>query len=610
MPEVLILEATAAAPESQISVNDDLPIASTTNPERILQGDYEVYENVPVFVEHTRALKSGRTLHFGRYELERVAQRSNRRIEETGDFAPVVIGHTSDDPAVPKPPKVGWAGPFRLGWLNEKKDKLAILADFRIDKDKTDILNEYPRRSAELWAEEKYEDMYLDPICLLGAETPWSDLGVLYAKNDGATEKIYYSIQPQAPGAYNVGGFPPTVKGCSSSDCKDKKKEKYMADNDYEALSGANRQIAETIVAAIFDSPEWSYLRRKMAEDGQEGTPRPQDDSPQKVEENPAADTVDYLAGDLVANDAQANAPDATPAGENPAPGDADAATDYKATPDKDETEDEEVPAPQAPPRSGADNPPAAPGRDKDEELPETDELEDEPTDELDDEPTEDDYSDPDNDDYDDDYAAEPKQASLFPSGRGGAASDLDANPDETLDEDELDEGYDDEDDLDEYDEDYDSLTGEEKMTIQQQLDELMRRMKRIERAYDWTTNKVVSNERYSKLAQLRQDFVFDENAEREACRYNKMSDAQFAARCAHIRANYRRNPDTIGLPPRLVQDAPQYNEAAPGVVKYSRDKEGDFERAVAERAEMNAQRGVYQTSEEIRAEIGKQFNN
>ena len=147
-------------------------------------------------------------------------------------------------------------------------------------------------------------------------------------------------------------------------------------------------------------------------------------------------------------------------------------------------------------------------------------------------------------------------------------------------------------------------------MTIQQQLDELMRRMKRIERAYDWTTNKVVSNERYSKLAQLRQDFVFDENAEREACRYNKMSDAQFAARCAHIRANYRRNPDTIGLPPRLVQDAPQYNEAAPGVVKYSRDKEGDFERAVAERAEMNAQRGVYQTSEEIRAEIGKQFNN
>ena len=80
-------------------------------------------------------------------------------------------------------------------------------------------------------------------------------------------------------------------------------------------------------------------------------------------------------------------------------------------------------------------------------------------------------------------------------------------------------------------------------MDIQEQLDELFRRMKRIERAYDWTTNKVISNERYPKLAQLRKEYVFDEQSERESCRYNKMSDAQFAARCAHIRHTCPRVP-------------------------------------------------------------------
>lgn len=250
--------------------DENLPEASTTDPSRILDSDeYEVYKNVPVFVEHTRTLKSGRELRFGRDELEALAQRSNRRIEETGDFAPVVIGHTNPDPAAPDPPKIGWAGPFRLGWLTKDHTKYAVLADFRIEKDKTKMLNKYPRRSAELWAEDRYEDMYLDPISLLGADTPWSDMGVLYCKQgDEHREKIYYSITPQVPGAY---GFPKPVviKNSSSSDSKDGKKEKYSMENeDYDRdpqnLSQDQKDVANTIVSAIFDSPEFKYLRKLM----------------------------------------------------------------------------------------------------------------------------------------------------------------------------------------------------------------------------------------------------------------------------------------------------------------------------------------------------------
>lgn len=253
--------------------DENLPEASTTDPARILESDdYEVYKNVPVFVEHTRTLKSGRELRFGRDELEALAKRSNRRIDETGDFAPVVIGHTNPDPAAPEPPKIGWAGPFRLGWLTKDHTKYAVLADFRIEKDKTKLLNKYPRRSAELWAEDKYEDMYLDPISLLGADTPWSDMGVLYCKQgDGALEKIYYSITPQAPGAYGTGLPQPVV--IKNAPEPKREKEKYAMDennNDYEepkTLNQDQKNVANAIIGAIFDSPEFKFLRKMMESD-------------------------------------------------------------------------------------------------------------------------------------------------------------------------------------------------------------------------------------------------------------------------------------------------------------------------------------------------------
>ena len=279
--------------------NDDenLPEASTTDPSRILDSDeYEVYKNVPVFVEHTRTLKSGRELRFGRDELEMLAERSNRRIEETGDFAPVVIGHTNPDPAAPDPPKIGWAGPFRLGWLTKDHTKYAVLADFRIEKDKTKMLNKYPRRSAELWAEDRYEDMYLDPISLLGADTPWSDMGVLYCKQgDEQLEKIYYSIAPQVPGAYGTGLPKPVAVKPEQSH---REKEKYAMSNDEydrdsQSLTNDQKDVANTIINAIFDSPEFKFLRKMMNKEAEEIAKENDENAPNEQDQDVSTPETD-----------------------------------------------------------------------------------------------------------------------------------------------------------------------------------------------------------------------------------------------------------------------------------------------------------------------------
>ena len=94
--------------------NDDenLPEASTTDPSRILDSEeYEVYKNVPVFVEHTRTLKSGRELRFGRDELEALAERSNRRIDEP---RPCGAGPAEDRLGGTVPTRMAYERPYEV----------------------------------------------------------------------------------------------------------------------------------------------------------------------------------------------------------------------------------------------------------------------------------------------------------------------------------------------------------------------------------------------------------------------------------------------------------------------------------------------------------------
>ena len=592
------------------SANSDdlLPVASTTDPEKILNSDdYAVFKNVPVFVEHERTLKNGRVLRFGRDELKAVADRSNRRIDDTSDFCPVVIGHTSpeNDPNV-NPPKIGWAGPFRLGWLTSNKDKYAILADFRIEKDKVPLLKEYPRRSAEIWPEEKYEDMYIDPISLLGADTPWSDMGVLYAKKDGAgVEKVYYSIAPQAPSAYTGLPKPVTVGKKPSVDkidggktvaiSDDNEKERYSMES-ANGLSTDQQEIAQTIVTAILESPEFKWIRREMKNrpveeiETEAANPLGEEESVDVIDETqePESDKQRYdmegAESDVSMNVGADTSMDAG--------ADAGAEQYAKEEEPEDEVEEEEdIEESEDLPADGVEGDIGT----EDDALDELDEGEDDSL-EL------------------DDVSGDGEESGLDLEGRGAQGdltlldesfSDEDDENDEYFDEDELadEEGLGE--DVDSQEEDMNKID-----SLQRQVDELRAQIKKLTGAYDWTADKIVSAERYAKIADLRRQYVFDDKELREKCRYNKMKNAEFEAALESIRRNNRPEPTGIKLPSRLVETAPSYNPLSPGAVQYSKERDVDVEDEVMRLSEQYSRKGISKSSEEIREEAKKNCGN
>lgn len=131
-------------------------------------------KNVPVLDEHSMTNEQGQEIAYvDRQALEEIAANNNRRVMETGDPAPLILGHTSDDPKAEEKPVVGYAVNYRVAPF--KNGRHAIYVDYKIRRDRANVVDEYPRRSVELW----YNKKELDPIALLGGTTPERDLGVV-----------------------------------------------------------------------------------------------------------------------------------------------------------------------------------------------------------------------------------------------------------------------------------------------------------------------------------------------------------------------------------------------------------------------------------------------
>src|SRR5579859_5194319 len=100
--------------------------------------------------------------------LGRIAANNNRRVKETGDWTPIVIGHTKDNaPENEQPEIVGYASNFTVKPLF-RTGRYAIHAVCRFFKNKLDKVKNFPRRSVELWVTREE----VDPISLLGATSP------------------------------------------------------------------------------------------------------------------------------------------------------------------------------------------------------------------------------------------------------------------------------------------------------------------------------------------------------------------------------------------------------------------------------------------------------
>lgn len=153
--------------------------------------EYVIKSNVALIDEHQpgRDRDGNERPYIGYQELKKVADAGNFRIDDTGDFVPVVVGHTPDGESDKQPPIVGFAGPFRLAKIGNRQPRWAIVAEkFAIRKEHERLASEHPRRSVELWFNKTtgLPEM-MDPIALLGATTPERALGLkLSAKHAGS----------------------------------------------------------------------------------------------------------------------------------------------------------------------------------------------------------------------------------------------------------------------------------------------------------------------------------------------------------------------------------------------------------------------------------------
>lgn len=249
-----------------------------------------------VFKEHTN--RNGDKL--GKESMEKIAANANFRINDTGDYCPLVIRHTKDPETghgVDDPELVGFLGPYRTGTFGELKPKAAVFAKVRAFKADAEKLKKYPRISVEYWADPDDPcNGYFDPAALLGAETPELDLGIHYSKDERSGHRLmrYSKVErfesAQAAAPVTAGGGPNTyVPGCNAGDDDDDEKKKTRNGGkeertDYAASPpdfNANPQMAQMVEAMR------PMLKAMMQEIASEMFP-----SPQVMAQSAAADAA------------------------------------------------------------------------------------------------------------------------------------------------------------------------------------------------------------------------------------------------------------------------------------------------------------------------------
>ncbi|MDE2104183.1 MAG: hypothetical protein KGL39_43505 [Patescibacteria group bacterium] len=239
-----------------------MPTAATPRPERYQAEDdneFVVFHDVPTFAEH---VADDGTV-YDKQKLAWICDNQNRRIDDTGDFTPVVIQHTSDNDEPKNDPQViGFAGPFHLGKIGKQKPRWAILGTYRIFKEDEKAFRRHPRRSVELWVEDDPRDRFFDPIACLGSETPRLDLSLVYSRR--SPNKLIARYQGAPVGqATPSASFPSgTNTFVPSLGTKKKKHDKEPSDV---ALSPDD---VKQIVEALQNTSEFQFVRELMKQAG------------------------------------------------------------------------------------------------------------------------------------------------------------------------------------------------------------------------------------------------------------------------------------------------------------------------------------------------------
>lgn len=103
--------------------------------------------------------------------LDAIVSNFNRRVQETGDYPVLKVTHNGEE-------VVGFARALRKQPLGNS-GRNAVYGDLWLYKDKEDLYKTHPRRSAEIWINQKQ----LDAVALLGGTAPERDLGLALSKD-------------------------------------------------------------------------------------------------------------------------------------------------------------------------------------------------------------------------------------------------------------------------------------------------------------------------------------------------------------------------------------------------------------------------------------------
>ena len=201
--------------------------------------------------------KQKRKTHIDRDVLEQIATNNNRRIAETGDAAPVVVGHTKDDkPEHTQPSIIGYCYDFGVEPFHNTGRLGLACTPIAENREAAELFRKYPRRSVELWLSR----LEIDPISLLGATSPERDLGLhRFSRTPHNGERsIKYSITDSNPEEPAVA---------------DPQKTTSTTDPGGDDSSDG---LVEKVIAALQQTKEWQWISSQMQADpgeGEEGDP-------------------------------------------------------------------------------------------------------------------------------------------------------------------------------------------------------------------------------------------------------------------------------------------------------------------------------------------------
>ena len=145
---------------------------------------------------------------YNRENIQHLVDYANYRIRNAGQFAALSEGHmpTMEEKKTGRPDAdvLGYAGPFYIGEFGNQKPQWAIFCDEWVHNEDVPKAEKLQRRSPEVWCKEPIERRTMDPIAMLGSETPRLDSGMnLYARRADGTEVMRYSMSMALPGADN-----------------------------------------------------------------------------------------------------------------------------------------------------------------------------------------------------------------------------------------------------------------------------------------------------------------------------------------------------------------------------------------------------------------------